>query len=126
MADVDSALQSWEESLDKPERLAASIDACGYALAGGDRMLLAALLGHASALKFFLEVGASVVAGQARHYSTVVMPFFQAVLEALQLARNRLVSEEADPMRDIMASLTKEIDAIFSDWHDKGMIPLPD
>ena len=89
-------------------------------------MLLAALLGHASALKFFLEVGASVVAGQARHYSTVVMPFFQAVLEALQLARNRLVSEEADPMRDIMASLTKEIDAIFSDWHDKGMIPLPD
>lgn len=122
IANFDKALLAWEESLDKPEQLAAAIDACSYSLAAGDRMLLAALLGHASALQFFLEVGASVIAGNAEHFATIVRPFFVAIHKTLQLARDQMVSDNNNPTQNIMAFLSQRIDEIFDFWKQQGMI----
>lgn len=122
IANFDKALETWRESLDQPDKLSASIDACSYSLAAGDRMMLAALMGHATALRFFLEVGASVVAGKAEHYETIVKPFFVALLESLQTARDNMISSSADPTRDLMASLSQRIDDIYAHWRSRGMI----
>ncbi len=122
VANFDNALQAWEQSLDKPDQLAAAIDACSYSLAAGDRMLVAALLGHAAALRFFLEVGASVIAGNAEHYGAIVMPFFEATLETLRMARSQMVSGTKNPTANVMAFLGNRIDEIFDFWREQGMI----
>lgn len=116
MAKFDKSLAAWETSLDKADQLGSAIDGCSYSLAAGDRMLSAALLGHASALKFFLEVGASVMAGKAEHYVTIVMPFFKSTLKALQAARDNMVSDNPNPTGNLMASFGNEIDEIIGQW----------
>lgn len=122
IATVDDAMHAWEQSLDQPEPLASAIDACSYALAAGDRMLLSALVGHAGSLRFFLEVGSSVVGGQAEHHQTIVRPFFAATIETLRAAWNDLLQDNGAPIRDVMAQLGGQIDAIYADWAAQGML----
>lgn len=122
IASFDKALKAWRESIDQPDKMVMAIEACSYSLAAGDRMMLAALLGHASALKFFLEVGVSVVSGKEEHYANIIKPFFVAILESLQLARDRMVADNSDPTRDLIASLSQRVDEIFTYWRSCGMI----